>query len=368
MANETDTRDLKTSNSKDDGGSTTTVNADSMLHAGMLEPGSKHLDKAHDYHLDQDMGESMEQVNANLHLGGKSDHPEYGLDEEQAVGTLGSQLENSELNSSEQIEAGEQSSEDGGTISVDGSDPVEETAQNNVGGSVNSQSLSGLTGQTENGLAPSTNPPEGTNSSGETRASQIGFEEKEVVPTLNEADPTSPSDLTSVVDNDEAENTVAEDATPGSSTGIQATAIASDGSGVTYSLLDHAGGLFSIDPVTGIVSVSGDLDAETAGTHDIVVQARASDGETQTETFTISVRDVNEYDVSALTTVGTVADTLSEDAVRWFISRHHGFRRRQATYPTRSRIQLMIPGSRSMTPVSSPLQKMPVSTLKPKDP
>ena len=42
--------------------------------------------------------------------------------------------------------------------------------------------------------------------------------------------------------------------------------------------------------------------------------ATASDGDTQTETFTITVRDVNEYDVSPISTVGSVADEISEHA------------------------------------------------------
>ena len=50
-----------------------------------------------------------------------------------------------------------------------------------------------------------------------------------------------------------------------SDTGIRASADVAEGATVTYSLLDDAGGLFSIDPETGIVTVAGALDAETAG-------------------------------------------------------------------------------------------------------
>ncbi|MDN3719302.1 cadherin repeat domain-containing protein [Roseibium salinum] len=99
----------------------------------------------------------------------------------------------------------------------------------------------------------------------------------------------------------------------GRKTGITAHADVAEGATVTYSLIGDAGGLFSIDPETGIVSVAGDLDAETAGSHEIVVLATASDGATQTESFTISIRDIDEYDVSSLKVIGETGDGISED-------------------------------------------------------
>ena len=42
---------------------------------------------------------------------------------------------------------------------------------------------------------------------------------------------------------------------------------------VTYSLDDDAGGLFAIDANTGMVTVAGALDAETATSHDITMRA-----------------------------------------------------------------------------------------------
>ena len=65
------------------------------------------------------------------------------------------------------------------------------------------------------------------------------------------------------------------------------------GAKLTYSLADDADGKFSIDPSTGEIRVAGDLDYETATSHEIVVEV--SDGTYVTEqTFTINVGDENE--------------------------------------------------------------------------
>jgi hypothetical protein len=103
-------------------------------------------------------------------------------------------------------------------------------------------------------------------------------------------------DVGAVTDTDGGANTVAEDATVGTTVGV--TALASDAdatnSGVTYSLSDDAGGLFSIDANTGEVTVAGALDYETATGHSIEVTATSADGSTSTETFNIGVTDENE--------------------------------------------------------------------------
>ncbi|MEP5423301.1 MAG: hypothetical protein ABJQ21_22850, partial [Roseibium sp.] len=75
MAKDTDIRetDVQKTTSAEGGESRTTLSSDDYLHSGLLDSRDPHLDKVHDYHLDQDMGESMEQVNANLHLGSNED-------------------------------------------------------------------------------------------------------------------------------------------------------------------------------------------------------------------------------------------------------------------------------------------------------
>ena len=61
---------------------------------------------------------------------------------------------------------------------------------------------------------------------------------------------------------------------------------------------DSAGGLFAIDSNTGIVTVAGGLDYETASSHNITIRATSTDGSFATEIFAINVTDVNESGVS----------------------------------------------------------------------
>ena len=69
---------------------------------------------------------------------------------------------------------------------------------------------------------------------------------------------------------------------------------------VTYTLDDDAGGLFAIDANTGIVTVAGGLDYETATSHNITIRATSDDGSFATEIFSIGVTDVNESGVTAI--------------------------------------------------------------------
>ena len=85
---------------------------------------------------------------------------------------------------------------------------------------------------------------------------------------------------------------VAENSAVGSSVGITAYAEDLDaGDSVSYSLSDDAGGLFAIDANTGVVTLAGELDYETATSHDISVLATSTDGSTSTKTFTILLTD-----------------------------------------------------------------------------
>ena len=87
-----------------------------------------------------------------------------------------------------------------------------------------------------------------------------------------------------------------------SGTAVGVTGLATDADvtdTVSYILDDDAGGLFAIDANTGVVTVAGGLDYETATSHDMTVRATSSDGSFATEIFTISVTDVNESASSA---------------------------------------------------------------------
>ncbi|WP_460087922.1 cadherin repeat domain-containing protein, partial [Roseibium sp. LAB1] len=316
MASDTQNRDTQ-EKSPAEGSSTetrTTLNSESILHSGLLDNRDQHLDKAHDYHLDQDMGESMEQVNANLHLGSDEEEQRYGDQEDPSSGAQAVAFDDDtpELSTRENDESSDAFIEQ----SLNGAANTEEGAGSDnddlpVGGG-SSASLASLladdTNQTFSTGAPTTQTGGSFGDPDGQAPADASFESGESVLPAG----TIASDLSAVTDIDESANSVDENSTFGSTTGIQASASTAEGASVTYSLLDDAGGLFSIDPESGIVTVAGALDAETAGSHQIVVLATGSDGATQTETFTITIRDVNEYDVSAVSTVGAVADTISE--------------------------------------------------------
>ncbi|WP_170132316.1 beta strand repeat-containing protein, partial [Hoeflea marina] len=108
--------------------------------------------------------------------------------------------------------------------------------------------------------------------------------------------------VSAVSDSDAAANSVDENAAIGTLVGV--TALASDPDGtatVSYSLSDDAGGRFAIDEATGVVTVAGPLDRETAAGYTIQVTATSSDGSTSVAGHTIALNDVNEFAVSAVT-------------------------------------------------------------------
>ena len=120
-----------------------------------------------------------------------------------------------------------------------------------------------------------------------------------------------------VTDSDVAANSVAEDATVGTYTGLTAFAEDLDGTtnAITYSLDDSAGGLFAIDGVNGQVTVNAALDYETATLHSVTVRATSADGSFSTQSFTIQVTDVNESGVGPISdTDNATADFVLENS------------------------------------------------------
>ncbi|WP_460088502.1 cadherin repeat domain-containing protein, partial [Roseibium sp. LAB1] len=98
-------------------------------------------------------------------------------------------------------------------------------------------------------------------------------------------------------------------------TQVGVTALATDADAtdtVSYSVDDAR---FTVDE-NGVVRVAdgASFDAETEGSIDITVTATSTDGSTSEETFTISVSDVNESAVSAVTDTDSAANTIAEDA------------------------------------------------------
>ena len=122
---------------------------------------------------------------------------------------------------------------------------------------------------------------------------------------------------TTMIDNNAALNEVAENALNGTIVGI--TALASDGDGtdsVSYSLTNNAGGRFSIHSVTGIVTVTDGtlLDREAAVSHNIIVRATSTDSSFTTQTYTINLIDVDEFDASPITDSDFAVDAVNENA------------------------------------------------------
>ena len=104
--------------------------------------------------------------------------------------------------------------------------------------------------------------------------------------------------LSTPLDSDATPDSVAEGAVNGSTVGVTALAFDPNGPTTTYSLIaDSSGGGFTIDPVTGVVSVlnGGKLDFEgtVATGHTYSITVKADDGvESKTHVFTIGVTDV----------------------------------------------------------------------------
>ncbi|MBL8708252.1 MAG: cadherin domain-containing protein, partial [Rhodospirillaceae bacterium] len=128
------------------------------------------------------------------------------------------------------------------------------------------------------------------------------------------------------VDSNGAANLVAENAAIGTAVGITATASDADtGATISYTLSNNAGGRFAIDGGTGVVTVAGALDYESATSHDITVLATSSDGSSNSQTFTVEVGNVNDVPVAvdddpaltitALNTPTTGINLLANDEI-----------------------------------------------------
>ena len=95
-------------------------------------------------------------------------------------------------------------------------------------------------------------------------------------------------DVSAISDTDSGDDTLAEDASLWRCCGMQASDADGTTNGITYSLSDDDGGNFEIDSSTGVVTLTGSLDYETATSHDIEVTATSDDTSTSTESHTIS--------------------------------------------------------------------------------
>ena len=122
-------------------------------------------------------------------------------------------------------------------------------------------------------------------------------------------------DISAISDIDAAANSVAENLTAGSSVGIEAEASDADATdSVMYTLDDDAGGRFTIEETTGVITTTAPLDAETATSHTVTVRATSTDGSTTTSHFTVAVVDVDEFDVSPISDLDPAAESVTENS------------------------------------------------------
>ena len=64
------------------------------------------------------------------------------------------------------------------------------------------------------------------------------------------------------------------------------------------------------------MTVAGAIDREADGpTHNITVRATSSDGSFTHQDFTITINDVDEFDIGAVTDADATANTVAEDAI-----------------------------------------------------
>ncbi|MHB8973952.1 MAG: DUF4347 domain-containing protein [Pirellulaceae bacterium] len=122
-------------------------------------------------------------------------------------------------------------------------------------------------------------------------------------------------DIGAIADSDATADFVLENATNGTVVGVMALADDADGTDtVSYVMDDNAGGRFAIHATSGVVTVSGALDRETVGSYDIIVRASSSDTTSTTRTFTITLGDVDEFDVGVVVDSAAAANTVVENA------------------------------------------------------
>jgi len=123
------------------------------------------------------------------------------------------------------------------------------------------------------------------------RVTDSGTLQGQISITLHVIQPVGP-----VTDADADANEVLENAVPGTTVGITASATDPNGETVTYSfsngLQTTNDGLFSIDANSGVITVAGALDYETNISHQVTVRATSTDTSTSQQAFTINVLDV----------------------------------------------------------------------------
>ena len=133
--------------------------------------------------------------------------------------------------------------------------------------------------------------------------------------TINDVDEF---DVTVPTDVDGGQDEVTENVVVGTTVGITADAFDLDATNntITYSLTSNPDGLFTIDANTGVVTTAAAIDRETHGaTRSITVQAASSDGSVASQSFNITINDVDEFDVTVPTDADGATDEVTENVI-----------------------------------------------------
>jgi Ca2+-binding RTX toxin-like protein len=133
--------------------------------------------------------------------------------------------------------------------------------------------------------------------------------------------PVNEFSVTTPVDTDATANAVSENVAIGTLVGV--TAFASDAdatnNAVTYSLSANPGGLFAIDPATGVVTTAAAIDREALGpSTSIEVTATSADGSSAAQTFSIDVTNVLGITVNGTPGANLISGTGEEDTLNGF--------------------------------------------------
>ncbi len=112
-------------------------------------------------------------------------------------------------------------------------------------------------------------------------------------------------------------NTVAENAANGTVVGTASTTDPDAGDTHTYSLLDSAGGRFTIDSNTGVITVADGslLDYDSAASHNLTIRTTDAGGLTHDQAVTINLTNVNETPTDLALSANTVAENAANGTV-----------------------------------------------------
>lgn len=197
---------------------------------------------------------------------------------------------------------------------TDGTDVISYSLTNNAGGRFTINSGTGVVTVADGTLL---NREAAASHAITVRATSTDSSSTTQTYTINLID-VDESDATAITDTNVVVDAVDENTANGTIVGITANSMDDDAttSTITFSLNDSAGGRFTINSATGVVTVADGtrLDREAAASHNIVVQATSADTSFQTRTFVIAINDVDESDITVVTDVDASADQVAENA------------------------------------------------------